>query len=60
MKTYDQNIIDLWCYILEAAFVCYPDAMKDKDFDEFAVNVALAYPDEYEVVMKILEARISK
>lgn len=57
MKTYDENIIDLWCYILKAAVVCHPDAMKDKDFHEFALNTALAYPDEFELVMKILGTR---
>jgi hypothetical protein len=60
MKTYDENIIDLWCYILNTAVDCHPDAMKDKDFHEFALNVALAYPDEFELVMKILGSRGSK
>jgi len=45
---------------LNTAVDCHPDAMKDKDFHEFALNVALAYPDEFELVMKILGSRSSK
>ena len=53
----DETVIDVWVYIIESMFVCGRDAMKDADFRWFVINLQRCYPDEFEVVMEVLEAK---
>ena len=53
----DETVIDVWVYIIESIFVCGRDAMKDADFAKFVGDLQRHYPDEFEAVMEVLEAK---
>ena len=51
-----EDVTIAWMYVLETMIFCGSrESMEDADFRKFVVNLQYHYPDEFEVVMEVLE-----
>ena len=54
----DEDVGEAWCYILETMIYCgHEEAIADKDFRWFIGGLASCYPDEFELVLEVLEKK---
>ncbi len=54
----DEDVMEAWMYILETMIFCGArESMANADFRRFVVNLQYHYPDEFEVVMEVLEKK---
>ena len=53
-----EDVTEAWMYILESMIFCGArESMTDADFRRFVGNLQYHYPDEFEVVMEVLEKK---
>ena len=54
----DEDVGEAWCYILETMLFCgAKKSMANADFRRFVGNLQYHYPDEFELVMEVLEKK---
>ena len=52
-----EEVMEAWMYILETVICGYEEAIADKDFTWFVSGLASCYPDEFELVLEVLEKK---